>query len=902
MTHKPLFIAVLLCCIAAGATGAILGIDFGTEWIKVAQLRGRTGDIILNEHSSRKTPAAFTFKDNILLFGTDAKNLETKQPEITYKHLWPMVGYPHGDSVVEAQRKLHAYELEDLEGGYAINVPGLNATLPVEAMVGIIMGYIRELANKHVGHTTKDCVITTPPFWTHHQRQALLDAAKIAGFNVLSLLNQPTALGVNFALARKELEGENNVIFYDMGASTTTASIINIKVNRTSSTPVSTVRVVDFSFIENLGGRDFDHRIADHIVRDVKTKKNLDVSPSGNKRAFAKILKESIKIKEVLSANIETGISIEGLVGDYDYRGHITRAQFEEASADLLDRVAGPLAKLFEDNEEIPRESVQYIELFGGGVRVPKIQQRLIEYLGRDLDKHVNGDEAAVMGAAFYAALQSPLYRISGIKARDSTPFQVIIDAKSSNGTIDQKSEIVPVGVRFGYKKTLTVSTEEDLTLDANYGKSGKLADEFRVKEKGHIGSWKVLVDTAIAKYNYSKTEGAQVHVHFRLNSNGIFELDKAEAELTVYTVPTKAKKTTKKSTTEETTEKKGEEKEETVEAAETKTDADTESTTEEEQAAPVKRIQRVPLTFYSTYTPGLKHSTFKQVEKGLQAIRTLIEAKRAKEKSKSTLESYIYDMRDKVESHDEFRRFSNEAQREEFSAALSAAGEWLYDDGDDAETSAYQDKLSSLKALGDAIYHRIKEATDRPSMLLKVYKAMNNTNSQLANITQRREVKQEEVDSYLEQCNDLKNWMQGKLEEQEKQDLWDEPVVTSDQVWGRWTAVELKAKQLLRRALKKVSKPKIIVDGNSDIPEDFIKFGENGEIPENFKFENVKFSKDGTVEDEKPEAAQSEEKTVEAETTGGEEKVHLEEEPVVEADTRATPEGKATQDARDEL
>jgi len=811
----------ILCIIATGAAGAILGIDFGTEWIKVAQLRGRTGDIILNEQSSRKTSPVFTFKDNILLFGADAKNLETKQPDITYKHLWPLVGYPYGDPIAEQQKGFHAYELQEVDEGYgyAVKVGGMNGTLPIEAMVGIVLGYVRELSTKHVGHATKDCVITVPPFWTHHQRQAVLDAAKIGGLTVLQLLNHHTALGINFALARKEMEGDNNVIFYDMGASTTTATLVKISVNRTTSTPVSTVRIVDFSSVENLGGRDFDLRIAKYIVDDVKSKKNLDVSFEGNKRAFSKILRESIKTKEILSANTATGISIEGLLGDYDYRGHITRVQFEEITADLVDRAVTPLKKILEDNEvEYPKDSIPFIEIVGGGARVPKVQQKLVEYLGRDLDRHLNGDEAAVMGAAFYAALLSPLYRVSGIKVKDVSPFQLVATVTSKNGTIDQTTEIVPVGVRYGYRKSVNLVSEEDLTVEARYGDSGKLASAYRVQgSRGHVGSWKILVETAIAKYNYSKTEGAQIHLHFKLNPNGLVELDKAEAELTVYTIPAvKAKKNTTIESTKDTAssaESSSTESEETETAttpADPVVDDSTTEVTPEAPPPPVKRIQRVPLVSYSSSSPGLKYTTFKQVEKGLSAIRVLIEEKREKEKAKSTLESYIYNMRDKIESSEELKKFTNEQQREEFSSALSAAGDWLYDEGDDSDTTSYKDKLSTLKSLGDAIQHRVQESQDRPSMLLKVYKAMNNTNSQLVNITNRREVKQEEVDTYLEQCTDLKTWMQSKLEDQEKKELWEEPVVTSEQVWSRWTVVSSRPNSCYEELSKKLLSPRL--------------------------------------------------------------------------------------------
>jgi len=866
---RRLFLCTILIL---GAYAGILGIDFGAEWIKVAQIRGRVPDIILNEQSNRKTTAAFTFKDGIILYGSDAKGLETRQPEITYKHLWPLLGAAHGDPAVEAKNSFYAYPLEELEQGLAINVEGLNGTFPLESLVGVLFGYIKELSSKHIGRDTRDCVITVPPFWSHRQRQAVFDAAKVGGLNVISLLNQPTALGVHFVLTRKDLEAENNVIFYDMGASTTTVSLLTVQINTTATTPTSTVKMVDFEYEENLGGRDFDLRIAKYIVDDVMQKKGLDVSESGNRRAFAKVLKEAAKTKEVFSANTETGISFDGLVGDYDYRGHINRNKFEELSEDLFERAAAPLRRLFEENEQVSKENVKYVEIFGGGIRVPGVQQKLNQFLGREVDKHLNGDEAAVFGAAFYAALQSPLYRVTGIKVKDIFPYQINGEVRSTSGSLDKKTELVPVGVRYGFRKTLSLNTEEDFSVDATYGPSGKFAKDYRVTAlNGQIGSWNVIVDSAISRYNYSKTEGPTIQLNFKLSQSGILELEKAEAELTVFTLSTpKKKNVTKIIPTAETTEEAapteegstttsdpvvdGESPAETPieenseKVPEETAEATTEKSEEEEDLKPVynKRIQRVTLTVIPKNVAGLSYTNFRQVEKGLQSIKLLIEEKREKEREKSTLESYIYDMKDKIAENAQYIKYSNEEQREAFSTALVAAAEWLDDEGYDAEASGYRGKLSGLKAFGDAIKNRIDEADKRPATVKKVYKSINTTVNQLFNITEKREVKQEEVDSFLDKCEEIKKFIVESSLEQEKKELWEEPVFTSEELWSKWTLAEFKAKMLLRRALKKTTTTKrkgVTINSDSDLPPDFINFGEGG-MPENFKFENVKFDR----------------------------------------------------------
>jgi len=187
-----------------------------------------------------------------------------------------------------------------------------------------------------------------------------------------------------------------------------------------------------------------------------------------------------------------------------------------------------------------------------------------------------------------------------------------------------------------------------------------------------------------------------------------------------------------------------------------------------------------------------------------LDNINEIIQRKKEKEFEKSTLEAYIYEMKEKLSSDSEFEKFSNETQREEFLAALNAAGDWLYDEGEDTDIDSYREKSRSLKAFGDPIKERITESTLRPQMLLKVFKVMNETMTSLNNITAKREVTEDEVDKFVDSCTELKTWIQTKLEEQELVPLHQDPIVTTQTIWGRWQVIEYKAKTLLRRSLKK--------------------------------------------------------------------------------------------------
>eukprot|EP01117_Protostelium_nocturnum_P005009 TRINITY_DN1810_c0_g1_i1.p1 TRINITY_DN1810_c0_g1~~TRINITY_DN1810_c0_g1_i1.p1 ORF type:complete len:923 (-),score=444.06 TRINITY_DN1810_c0_g1_i1:147-2915(-) len=853
MRGKIVFSLVFLLFAIYGANSTVIGIDFGTEWVKMSHIYRRSSEIVENEHSGRKTSPSFTFKDQIIVYSSDAKNLATKQPESVYKDLWPLLGKTIESEVVSKSSPFYPFPLEKLNETLGVPVSGLNGTIPVENLVGVVMRYLRELAKKHTNQIhVKDCVITVPPFWKHHERQAVLDAAKIGGWNVLSLLNHPTAVAINFALARSKELNDTNALFLDIGASTTTYSLVNFKNNNStnSKTGVTTIHVVDFVWQENLGGRDFDLKIAEFIAKDVEKKHKVDVR--SNKKAWTKILKEAQKTKEVLSANQETYIGIEGLTSDIDYKGKITRQEFESMSADLLSQFVPLLEKLLQDNS-VSKESLSFIETFGGGIRIPKIQQILVEYIGRDLDKHVNGDEGAVMGAAWFAALQSPLYKVAGFKTKDVFPFSIEASISSPSQEFDRTEEIVPVGVKYGYRKVMNLKADESFVVSVEYGPNGKTTSN----KRSLIGKWAVDISPG-AKYN---KENGTLNVSFRLTSSGVFELEKAELEVTIVTLPppteppkVEEEKTEVESTSESTpssdstestesssstepTEASSESTEAPKEEAKKETKEKTKAKKETKPQGPTTKIHRVPLNVVPVKYFGLTPAQFYLADEALENINEIVRRKKEKEFEKSTLEAYIYEMKEKLSSDSEFEKFTNETQRESFLEALSAAGDWLYDEGEDTDIDTYREKAKSLKAFGDPIKERISEHTLRPQMLLKVFKVMNETMTSLNNITAKREVTEEEVEKFVDSCTELKNWMQTKLEEQDLVPLHQDPVVTTQTIWGRWQVIEYKAKTLLRRSLKKDKNakkkkkklPKNIKIDNPDYA-DFINFGDDFE------------------------------------------------------------------------
>ena len=262
--------------------------------------------------------------------------------------------------------------------------------------------------------TINDCVITVPAYFTQAERRALILAANLANLKVLQLINTNTAFGLNFGVFRRKDFNTTvtNYLFYDMGASSTTATIISYQLVKSKergfveTNPQMTVKGVGFD--RTLGGLEMQIRLRDHLAKlfAEQSKKSL-AEVTSNKRAMAKLFKEAGRLKKVLSANSEHKAQVENVMNDIDLKAPVSRQDFEDLCADLLsDRLTEPIKEAFRSSGYTLAE-IDSVIIVGGNTRVPKIQQVLQEYFGKELSKSINADEGAAMGAAYQAAYLS---------------------------------------------------------------------------------------------------------------------------------------------------------------------------------------------------------------------------------------------------------------------------------------------------------------------------------------------------------------------------------------------------------------------------------------------------------------------------------------------------------------
>ena len=272
----------------------------------------------------------------------------------------------------------------------------------------MLLSYIKELVHEHTGKPARRCVISVPAFFADSDRRALLSAAKISGLEVVSLVNDGLAVAIKYATDNLQLatfKGVHRVLFFDMGATATQATVVEIH-GREAASPSSppsapSVRVLGAAWDSSLGGAAFTNRLVDLLAKACLPQADL----RKDARAMARLRKEAGRAKHVLSANKETTVTAEDIMGDYDVRQHVKRAAFEEHCSDLLDRVFAPVSTALQRSGNLTLGQLDAIELVGGGWRVPSVQEALTAHIARSLPlgKTLNADEASCSGAAILA-------------------------------------------------------------------------------------------------------------------------------------------------------------------------------------------------------------------------------------------------------------------------------------------------------------------------------------------------------------------------------------------------------------------------------------------------------------------------------------------------------------------
>eukprot|EP01047_Picozoa_sp_COSAG01_P060146 COSAG01_NODE_7330_length_3248_cov_14.447444_1_plen_1001_part_10 len=527
------------------ARGAVLGIDLGGEFIKASLVKPRVPlDIVVNPEGRRRTDAVVGFFDGEQVCGKAALGQQSRRPKNIVSYLKMLIGkgpaspnrqwladthYPHNWTEVEGagtlKVKLGSTGLGD----------GMDEYTAVE-LFAMLLTRQREDAEAMAEEPIKDVVLTVPPFWAQDERQALLDAAELAGMNVLGLMNENSAVAMKYAIDKKyDASKEHNVIFYDMGSTSVKASLVTFFTEGNGKKEKDAFKVKAVAWDEGCGGHVIDARLATRFAKEFDKKHGVaDGSVEDSPRAMARLRVSAKKIKETLTANKGTPVSVEALKNDIDFRSHITREQFDEMHSDLWERALAPVQKLLDDSG-MAASDVHAAVIVGGCSLIPSVQENLKTKLGmKELTRSMDVYEAAALGAGFYAAGLSPSFRVREVGVTDLYPFGVSVHVGKSNGTHDDPSK--PTEQVFEAKETipntkyLMFTRDGNFTVDLQYSNPEVLPRDADVV----IGSYNLTRLEKCTKFN--TTDKPTVTLKLQIDRNGMATLAEATGSVTEWT------------------------------------------------------------------------------------------------------------------------------------------------------------------------------------------------------------------------------------------------------------------------------------------------------------------------------------------------------------------------------
>lgn len=792
-----LFIASFPNTSSAGATGAI-GIDLGTEYIKAAVVKpGVPLEIVLTKDSKRKELSAVAFKparesDATFperFYGGDAIALAPRFPSDVYANLKTLLGIPFDSGIQGSeggdqnmvqlyQQRYPSVKLEaapDGRGTVGIRTERINGkdgkeVFLVEELLAMQLKQIKTSAEEMGAQRSEleDAVITVPPFFSAEEKRSVQLAAELAGLNVLSLLTDGLAVGLNYATSRtfpnatKGEKPEHHIIF-DMGAGSTSATVLKFQsrtVKDFSKYPRSFQEIhnLGVGWDKTLGGDALNQLIVDDMVTKLidsnKLKKGTTAEQvKAHGKTMAKLWKESEKLRQVLSANMETATTIESLYeDDVNFKYAISRSTFEELSKSHAERITKPLTEALL-MAKLTLDDIDSIILHGGAIRTPFVQKEL-EKACKDASKlrtNVNADEAAAFGAGFKGAALSPAFRVKEIKTYDIPGYAASIKYVTGGKERQQKA-FLPTS-QVGLEKITIIKNLRDFNFEftQEFIRDNKTID-YPVTQARTTNLTEALTTL---KDKFSCTaENTTIWFGMQLNPiNAIPEITRGSASCEVEnevkkSVVDKAKEflgfDTKKdqqplkddsgneastdssaSSATFTTSSSSSESSSTSSSS-TSPDSEKESSiaqpdeAEEEPELPRNvRIETSIIGFESSPLgiPRPSKDEMNRINTRLAAFDAADFARAQREETLNNLEGFIYRVRDLLDDA-EFTKVITKEAMDQLKQVLSDVNDWLYGDGLDASTKDLKAKLDSLKALVNPALKRKSENAMRPAKI----------------------------------------------------------------------------------------------------------------------------------------------------------------------------------------
>lgn len=760
------------------ARANVIGIDFGSDAMKVAVVQpGTPLEIVTNYFSKRKTETVVAFVRGERQFGSDAYGMLSRKPELSYARLPALLGrHEASHPAVErvAKRSFLPMRIRFNETRHALAL-GATATTDytweewtVEELVAMILAYAKEITKAYGGNVVRDCVIAMPCFASQAEREAMLQAASLADLRVLSLVDDNTAAAVQFGLDRV-FDDKRRVLIYNLGSESAQASVVEYssfieKQGRENKT-VGQLEVLGKGWSLEAGSFALDLALTELLASDFE-KQTTTKSIRENPRPMAKIRAAAKKAKEILSANTEHRVVIPSLHNDIDYQTTVTRQQLEEAAKEVFEAVPIPV-KIALAAANLTADDIDAVEIIGGGVRVPKVQETLKQYLAsaRSSDKpalelsvHLNGDEAIALGAAFHGANVSTSFRVRKVGMIDHTPYAIGVKLTSSPEHDDhwhKRASLYKAGAKLGGKpRTIAFQHDADVVCVLAYDEPKPLGqpDTIAVYDVSGIADFA----KEMAKLNNSGTlPRPKVQLSFSLDSSGIADLSKAEVS-----VVEEFNITANLSATNETILVNNSTQDEEV--------VDTNATRANETTVVTKKKTHKRALSVTKIKIGIRDAAVvardgKEAAERLATIQSAEALRIQRAEAKNALETLIYATRNALEDReDEIKHVSTEEQRDEIRKECTIREDWLYDEADAAEIVTIDDHRRQLAGMWAAVTIRLDEAKKRPDAIAAARRALELARKNATEIWPKTKpwLDDADLDDLLARVNKASTWL----------------------------------------------------------------------------------------------------------------------------------------------